>query len=280
MLLFVFALLALPLCGQGEAPALRLDPQLRANSDIRTTSFDDDAEAQLVALINQARQENRLPPLAVDPRLTQAARKHTQRMLQHAALSHRFPDEPPLQDRVAAEGLRSDHAGENVAFDQTAASAHEELMDSPPHRRNILDPGYNAVGVGVIRQGENIWVTEDFARRLPEMSEPQAEAAVQTAIDAYERAQGFAAPARRLQPELRRMACDMALNDVVDGSPAARLPRVRTVFAWTAGDPAKLPKAIDRLLSSGLPAGYALEACVAPSVSHPGGVYWIVMVSY
>ena len=39
--------------------------------------FDSAGEKQLVELINQERAREGLPPLAVDERLTQAARKHT-----------------------------------------------------------------------------------------------------------------------------------------------------------------------------------------------------------
>jgi hypothetical protein len=112
------------------------------------------------------------------------------------------------------------------------------------------------------------------------MSEPQAEAAVRSAIDQYETAHGLATPPRKPQTQLRRIACDMALNDSLEGHAAAQLPQVREVFAWTSADPGKLPKAIDRMLSEGLSSGYSLGACFAPSVSHPGGIYWLVIVTY
>ena len=245
----------------------------------KSPAFDADGEAQLVDLINQAREEQGLPALAVDARLTQAARKHTQLMVEHSELTHQFPGEPPPQNRISNEGVPSDAEGENVDLDRTIAGAHDALMHSPPHRANILSPDYNAVGVGVISSGSEIYVTEDFARRLPQLSEPQAEAAVQAAIDRYEKAHGFQAPARKPETKLRRMACDMALNDALDLTPASRLPGVHDVFAWTAGDPSKLPNGIDRLLKGGLPGGYSLGACFAPSVSHPGGLYWLLMVA-
>ncbi len=243
-------------------------------------NIDSDAEAELVDLINESRRQQGLAPLTVDPRLTQAARKHSQLMASRGALSHRLPDEPSIPNRFAAENFPSDRQGENIALDQDADSAHRELMHSPPHRENILDPEYNVVGVGVVRSGRDIYVTEDFARRLPELSEPQAEAAVRSAIDQYEKAHGFAAPARKPQPQLRRIACAMALNDSLDSRAAAQLPQVRQLFTWTSADPGQLPGALDTMLSEGLSSGYSLGACFAPSVSHPGGVYWIVMVSY
>jgi hypothetical protein len=261
-------------------PLPALGASVSAQSYADSGAVDSGAEEQILKLLNGARQQHGLAPLALDGRLTVAARKHSRRMAERAELSHQLPGEPPLQDRIAAENLAADRAGENVGLDQNAVSAHEGLMNSPPHRRDILDPEYNAVGIAVVRRGKDIYVTEDFARRLPQLSEPQAEAAAQQAIEQYVRLRRFPAPVRRPQPQLQRIACDMARKDAVSGKAAARFPGVRTVFAWSAGDPVVLPRAMDPILSSGLPGGYSLAACFAPSVSHPGGFYWLVMVSY
>lgn len=242
--------------------------------------FDSEGEAQIVELINQARAAHGLSPLETDSRLTNAARKHTELMVRQSTLEHQFPGEPLPQDRIAAEGLASDQQGENIDLNQTIAGAHDALMRSPPHRANILNRDYNAVGVGVIHSGGSVWVTEDFARRLPQLSEPQAEAAAQNAITQYQRAHGLPAPVRKPMQQLRRLACDMALNDALDMAPASHLPGVHGVFAWTAGDPGKLPQGVDRVLGPAIAGGYSLGACFAPSVSHPGGLYWLVMVSY
>ena len=102
--------------------------------------------------------------------------------MQHSALSHQFDGEAAMPQRFADAGLPSDREGENVDLDQNVPAAHQALMDPPLHRRNLLDPDYNVVGVGILRRGGNIYVTEDFARRLSEYSEPQAEAALQSAI--------------------------------------------------------------------------------------------------
>ena len=87
-------------------------------------------------------------------------------------------------------------------------------------------------------------------------------------------------PARKQSPQLRQMACDMALNDKLDSKKAAEVPGVTSAVAWDATDLAKLPPNLKRLLSQPLALGYSLGVCFAPSVSHPGGVYWLVMVIY
>ena len=280
-LLLVLTLLAVPPSCAQAVPASTSSMSLQtAGAANGSATFDAAAEAQLVALINEARAQHGLSQLTVEPRLTEAARKHAQLMAEHGALSHQFETEAPIEKRFAAEDLASDREGENVDLDHTVASVHAGLMDSPPHRHNILNAEYNVVGVGVIRHGPYLFVTEDFAHRLPRYSEPETEELVRNAVEQYERSHGFSAPQRKPQPQLRRIACDLALSDTLEAHNAAQLPEVRAVFAWTAGDPGKLPPGSDRILSQGLPAGYALGACFAPSVSHPGGVYWIVMVSY
>ena len=259
------------------APALSSNPALRPSG---YGHFDPAGEAQLVDLLNQARSQQGLSPLKMDERLTRAARKHSELMAEHSAISHDFEGEPPLQIRIANENLYADRVSENIAYNnRTIQTAHEGLMHSPPHREAILDPNFDVVGVGVLRVGDEIYVTEDFAHKLPEYSEPQAEAVTETAIARYMKAHGLLAPVRRPQLLLRKMACGMARNDKLDSSDALALPGVHGILAWTAADPAKLPKSIVQVVAPGVPE-YSLGACFAPSVSHPGGVYWIVMVTY
>ncbi len=129
-------------------------------------------ETQLADLINQTRTEKGLPALAVDPRLTDAARKHTELMVENGALSHQFPGEPPLQQRIDEENIPTDLEAENVGWDVNVAAAHQSLIEDPPHLRNILDPECNVVGVAVIRRGNHVFVTEDFAHMVPEKSQP------------------------------------------------------------------------------------------------------------
>ena len=242
--------------------------------------FDAAAEAQLVDLINLARTAAGLPTVAVDERLRAAARKHSQLMAQHATLSHQFDGEPAMEQRLADEGMPSDREAENVGFDPGVAVAHEAFLHSPAHRANILDGNYNTVGVGVVRSGGNLYITEDFARRLPQYSEVEAEAVVQEALNRQAASAGLASPARKPQPQLREMACSMALNDTLDNKSPAELPNVHEVMVWTAGDPRKLPSGVAKRFAQAVPSGYSLGACFAPSVSHPGGLYWIVIVTY
>jgi uncharacterized protein YkwD len=60
----------------------------------------------------------------------------------------------------------SNVAGKSVAIDTSIPGANTGFMHSPPHRANILNRQYNAVGIGVVWKGTQVWVTEDFANRV------------------------------------------------------------------------------------------------------------------
>jgi Cysteine-rich secretory protein family len=242
--------------------------------------FDAAGEKQLVELINQERAAQGLPPLVVDQRLTMAARGHTELMVKHDQLSHQLDGEPSLQVRIGDRNLRADRLAENIGLGTNVAEVHAGFMNSPPHRANILSSTYNAVGVGVLQSGERLYVTEDFAHRLPDYSEHEADAVLQKAITDYAKARGIPAPARKPQTAIHQMACDMALIDSLDAGTPRSIAGVHRVLAWTATDLEQLPDGVKTLISQPLNGGYSLGVCFAPSVSHPGGIYWIVMVAY
>ncbi len=237
-------------------------------------------QKQLVELLNGERATQGLQPLVVDEGLTEAACKHSELMATHQVLSHQFKGEPALEMRVVAENLYSDRQAENIDINTDVPSTQKSFMHSPDHRANILNPNYNAVGVCVVKGHRRVYVTEDFARRLTKYSEPEADAIIQRTVEDYVTAHGMPAPVRKPHPQLRQMACDMASKDSVQSQDAAKLPGVHTAVAWTTAVPGELPSDATELLSHPMVAGYSLGACFAPSTSHPGGVYWVVMISY
>ena len=185
-----------------------------------------------------------------------------------------------MEIRFADENLHSDQQAENVDLAKDVPSAHKGFMHSPAHRANILNPNYDAVGVAVIRSGDYVYVTEDFALRVTAYSEPEADAVLQRAVENYAATHGMPTPVRKPQAQLRHMACGMALNDSLQSQKAEGLPGAEEVAAWTAAAPGDLPSSAKELLSQPMSSGYSLGVCFAPSVSQPGGVYWVVMVVY
>ncbi len=238
------------------------------------------AAQQLFVLLNRERATAGLAPFALDVRLARAARKHTDLMLKSEELSHQFPGEDPLILRLHAESVRSDHDGENIALDADVELAHLALMQSPLHRANILNPAFNAVGLSVLRSGNNVYITEDFASVLPDYSDFEADAVVQQAITDFVRSHALPTPKRKPRPQLAEMACDMAKADKIDARPARAFPGSSSAVAWTATDLKRLPPGLKEILSQPMSSPYSLGLCFATSTTQLNGVYWLLFVTY
>jgi uncharacterized protein YkwD len=150
-------------------------------------AFTGEAEAEelMLELVNAARAEEGLAPLVMDPAFTQVARQHSWEMITLDYFSHEspVPGSETVPQRVANAGLSEVWVGENIgadyrsgAYDWTALtrSTFEGLMDSPPHRANILDPDFNRVGIGIVHGSrgdlEGIHVTEVFTSKRIELN--------------------------------------------------------------------------------------------------------------
>jgi uncharacterized protein YkwD len=115
-----------------------------------------DSEEKLFHLINRARENHDRRPLRLSQTLSRKAHRHSARMADEGAIFHHSC----LSCLVSS--LEWDAIGENVGVGSTVRSVHRALMDSRPHRRNILSRLFTRVGVGVVRSGGRVWVTEIF----------------------------------------------------------------------------------------------------------------------
>lgn len=100
------------------------------------------------AQIRAAREDAGLAPLARSAPLDAAARAHAEAACRAQIAAHVLrPGDTPRR-RAAAAGYRG-AVTENVAIATTAAEAHHNIMGSPGHRRNVLDPVATELGIGV-----------------------------------------------------------------------------------------------------------------------------------
>lgn len=123
----------------------------------------DIAERALLERINAARAAKDLPALAGHDQLAVTARDWAERMRAERRLTHNPDLEAYLSPsrRRIAENIASRRSSESI--EKVAAEIHEQLMDSAPHRANILDEWHHAgVGVAVSRNG-TVWATLNFA---------------------------------------------------------------------------------------------------------------------
>jgi uncharacterized protein YkwD len=130
-------------------------------------SSDFSAELQLLNMANAARVRAGLQPLKVDEGLRRAARAHAAQMALQDKLSHQFPDEPSLQQRISANSpLIMEREGENVAVAPTLDEAHQALMASPPHRDNLLNTRYTLAGFGIFHRGKRLYIAQVFGATI------------------------------------------------------------------------------------------------------------------
>ncbi|MEU8434470.1 CAP domain-containing protein [Streptomyces sp. NPDC029216] len=120
-----------------------------------------DAQAKVLALVNQERAAAGCPALTVNAKLTQAAQDHSADMAAHATMSHTGSDGSDPGQRITRAGYQWQTYGENVAYGySTPEQVMEGWMNSPGHRRNILDCSYREIGIGLAQPGQ-YW-TQDF----------------------------------------------------------------------------------------------------------------------
>jgi uncharacterized protein YkwD len=264
----------------GPAPAKTRKPKPAAFvASVAQFSFayEADAENQLFALANQVRAEAGVPALQRDEGLTRAAREHAAAMAAQQQLSHQFSGEASVQQRLAAATpLHIDRAGENVAYAATVDQAHDNLMHSPPHRENLLNPAYNVAGFGVVRSGDSLYVVQDFGHGSQVSSSEQAENTVaESVIRMREKSDGSAL--QRLDGSgVRAVTCSMAHADSlnVSSNPGQYFLR------YTSMQPETLPATAAKTIADRGLRAFAVGACYAQTANYPGGVYWIAVVFY
>ncbi len=129
-----------------------------------------DSEQTLLQSANRERAAKGLAPLKWSDALAEAARQHAVRMAQQNTLSHQLPGEPALAERASRAGARYHILAENVAEGPSAQSIHQEWMDSPPHRANLLDRQMDSVGIAVAVRDGTLFAVEDFSLAVGGMS--------------------------------------------------------------------------------------------------------------
>lgn len=111
----------------------------------------------LLCLMNATRAAHGVRSLRIDGRITRAARQKAHDMVARQYFDHVSPSGGTLSARIAAtgwmRGRRAWSIGENLAWGSGSraqpAAIVQAWMDSPPHRRNLLDGHFSVVGLGV-----------------------------------------------------------------------------------------------------------------------------------
>jgi len=120
---------------------------------ISDVKVDEKDEADMLLLINKERESRNLLPLVEDEKAKLTARKHGIDMFQKGYFSHINLENQSPSDRMKQGEVEFSFSGENLALSKDLLSAHDGLMNSAGHKKNILQLLYHRVGIGVIDGG-------------------------------------------------------------------------------------------------------------------------------
>ena len=134
------------LAGCGNGPAIVGTPERRlALAEVRL----DPQTAR--EIINRYRTQKGLKPLALNPRLAEAARRHSTDLARHDRIAHKGSDGSDPWSRVRKTGYRPRLAAENVGAGQRSLKeVVQGWQQSPGHDRNLLLPDATEMGIALV----------------------------------------------------------------------------------------------------------------------------------
>ncbi|NMS90275.1 sporulation protein [Clostridioides difficile] len=121
-------------------------------------------QKEVVDLVNIERAKAGLNPLTLDSSVSNVATKKSQDMIDNNYFSHNSPTYGSPFDMLKKFGISYKTAGENIAMGQkTPKEVVNAWMNSEGHRKNILNPNFSKIGVGVAQKsGGSLYWTQIF----------------------------------------------------------------------------------------------------------------------
>jgi uncharacterized protein YkwD len=117
-------------------------------------------EDRATELVNAERSAVGLPTLPMNIDLYYKAQAWSSRLANEQRLYH-----SNLPDGIGYPWMR---LGENVGYGYSIEQVHNAFMNSAGHRANILDGGFNRIGIGVTRDGSGrYWIVQEFMQERP-----------------------------------------------------------------------------------------------------------------
>jgi uncharacterized protein YkwD len=127
-------------------------------------------ETQMMEFTNQYRSGKELENLVWDESLAELARAHSREMAIQGFISHDLPS-GAVGDRMVRAGYFHETVRENVARSGSISWAHEALLKSPGHEKNISADDVTMIGIGIVRApapyDRMLYITEIFATPRP-----------------------------------------------------------------------------------------------------------------
>ncbi|MDP2632605.1 MAG: CvpA family protein [Candidatus Curtissbacteria bacterium] len=136
---------------------LTVKPEEKGSVDLgykqKQTTVDFEAERIMLELVNTEREKIGVKSLVWDEDRAKVAREHSGDMYARGYFSHFSPEGKDVGERLDEAGIDYTVAGENLALAPDVNRAHTGFINSPGHKRNILDPAFRKIGIGAIDGG-------------------------------------------------------------------------------------------------------------------------------
>ena len=130
-----------------------------------------DHENEIYNLINNERRKKGLSELDRDENLTKLSRSYSKKMAKESFFSHYDREGNSVVERAEDANIEGwSKIGENLfyceGYDDFDVLAVRGWMNSPEHRRNILDRQFTSTGIGIAQSRDGrIYITQVFIKR-------------------------------------------------------------------------------------------------------------------
>jgi len=130
----------------------------------------EELEQDCLREVNHQRVARGLAVMEIDRSVLVVARAYSRQMAEEGFFSHVDPEGVDVRQRLEKARIKWLMVGENLSYSNgyvnPVATSLRGWMDSPGHRRNILEGRYNASGIGVwIAADGTVYFTEIFLRK-------------------------------------------------------------------------------------------------------------------
>lgn len=109
--------------------------------------------SRILQLVNAERAKVGAKPLKSNTDLNKLATMKSQDMVEKNYFSHQSPTYGSPFDMMKTYGVSYMYAGENLAINSDADRAHTAWMNSEGHKKNILNPDFTELGIGLYPKG-------------------------------------------------------------------------------------------------------------------------------
>ena len=115
-----------------------------------------------MVLVNKERKKAGLKLFNLDSLMSDVSRRQSSDMAVRDFFAHKNRKGQSPFDRMKQAGIIFQAAAENIAYASDVTEIHKNLMNSPGHRANIMNPKFSKIGIGIVPFKYGLMTTQLF----------------------------------------------------------------------------------------------------------------------